>query len=229
MPNFIMIFSGLRQAIAFSMALIAYKFVREKKLLWFLLFALISFGFHHSAFIVFVFYPLYHISFKKKHLWFVIPAVLLVYVFNKPIFATVTAVLSSIFGSDYTAVAVDTGAYTMLVLYVLFAVFSYVLPDEKLVDEEFLGLRNFLLMAVVIQCFVPLNTLAMRMNYYFIVFIPVFIPKIIKYSKHSLSKVAWLSNIVISAFLLLYYLDKLYTSCSTGVSSLGTYPYKFFW
>ena len=156
-------------------------------------------------------------------------SILLVYIFNRPIFNTATAILNYIFGEDYSAVATDTGAYTMLILYILFAIFSYVIPDESLMNKETLGLRNFLLMAVVIQCFAPLHTLAMRMNYYFILFIPMLIPKIIKCSKQSLKQVAYLSNWVLSGYLLVYYLDKLYTSCTTGVSSLGTYPYRFFW
>jgi len=229
MPNFIMIFSGLRQAIAFSISIIAYKFVREKKILWFLVFALIAFGFHHSAFIVFVYYPLYHFTFKRKHLWFVIPAMILVYIYNRPIFTIATEILNSLFGEDYSAIADDTGAYTMLVLFILFAILAYVLPDESLMDEETLGLRNFLLMAVVIQCFVPLYALAMRMNYYFILFIPVLLSKIIKSCKSSFEQVGMLSHWVLSSYLLIYYLDKLYTSCSTGISSLGTYPYRFFW
>lgn len=229
MPNFIMIFSGLRQAIAFSFGIIAYKFVREKKILWFLIISLISVGFHHSAFILFIFYPLYHFKFKTKHLWFIIPAIVLVYIYNRPIFAAATAILNFFFGEDYSADITDTGAYTMLILYILFAIFSYVIPDESLMDEETLGLRNFLLMAVIIQCFVPLNSLAMRMNYYFILFIPVLIPKIIKCCKTSLKQVAALSNWVLTGYLFVYYLDKLYTGCTTGISSLGTYPYRFFW
>ena len=41
MPVFIMIFSGLRQSLAFSMGVIAYKYVRERKVWKFLLWALI--------------------------------------------------------------------------------------------------------------------------------------------------------------------------------------------
>jgi hypothetical protein len=117
----------------------------------------------------------------------------------------------------------------MLILFVLFAIVSYVLPDEELMDEETLGLRNFLLAAVVIQSFVPLHQLAMRMNYYFVLFIPVLIPKILKSCKASMSQAGYLSNWVFSIYFLVYYLDKLYTSCSTGISSLNTYPYRFFW
>ena len=171
MPTFIMIFSGLRQAIAFSVGTIAYKYVKEKKLLWFLFWTLIAVGFHHSAFIMFAFYPLYHITFRKKHLWFIVPSIVLLYVFNKQIFGAAIIVSTLLFGNDYSIEISNTGAYTMLILFVLFAIFSYIIPDESLMDKETLGLRNFLLAAVVLQCFVPLHPLAMRMNYYYIIFI----------------------------------------------------------
>ena len=229
MPVFIMIFSGLRQSIAFSVGIIAYKCVRDKKIWQFLLWALIAMGFHHSGFIVFTFYPLYHATFKRKHLLFVVPILLFLYAFNKQIFGMVTLVLTAIFGEDYSGEIVDTGAYAMLILFVLFVVISYVLPDENKMDKETLGLRNFLLMAVALQCFVPLNRLAMRLNYYFLIFIPVLIPKILKCCKPAFLQAGALSNWVLSGYFLVYYLDKLYTGCMTGISSLGTYPYVFFW
>lgn len=229
MPVFIMIFSGLRQAIAFSVGVIAYKYVRERRLWWFLIWALIAMGFHHSGFIVLTFYPIYYANFKKKHLWIIVPVIILLYIFNEQIFGTAVVLLTLVFGEDYSVQITDTGAYTMLILFALFAVASYVLPDENLMDEETMGLRNFLLVAVVMQGFVPLHQLAMRMNYYFILFIPVLIPKIIKSCKSSMCQVGYVSNWAISLYFLVYYLDKLYTSCATGISTLGTYPYRFFW
>lgn len=229
LPVFIMIFSGLRQAIAFSVGIIAYKYVREKKLFWFLVCALIALCFHHSGFILFALYPIYHANFKKKHLWFVIPIIALVYVFNEVIFETATEFLFLFFGEDYSAEITDTGAYTMLILFILFAILSYVLPDEEQMDKEMIGLRNILLAAVVLQCFVPLNQLAMRLNYYFVLFIPIFIPKLIKSCKSSFKQIGYISNWVFSIYFLIYYLDKLYTGCTTGISSLNTYPYVFFW
>ena len=229
MPTFMMAFSGLRQAIAFSIGVVAYKFVREKKVIPFILAALIAIGFHHSAFVVFLLYPLYHIAFKKKHLWFIVPSIALVFVFNKQIFGFLTRIAVSVFGDDYIAEAGKTDGYTMLILFVLLAVFSYVIPDESKMDKETLGLRNILLMAVLLQCFAPIHTLAMRMNYYFIIFIPHFIPKVIKCRKDSLSQIGYLASWVLTVFFLVYYLDKMVKGCQTGTGSLGIYPYVPYW
>ncbi|MBQ9780410.1 MAG: EpsG family protein [Clostridia bacterium] len=229
MSTFVMLFSGLRQVLAMAMGLVAYEFVRKKKFWWFLIFATVALGFHHSAFVVYLFYPLYHVSFKKKHLWFIVPGLLLVFIFNKPIFTWATSILNSVLGEKYAATIENTGAYTMLILFALFLVLAYVLPDEKKMDRETIGLRNFLIMAVILQCFAPVHTLAMRLNYYFVIFIPVLIPKILKNTKSNYKEVAWLASIVLTAFFTVYYLYTTYVSCKTGISSLNTYPYVPFW
>lgn len=229
MSTFVMLFSGLRQSIAIAMGLIAYEFVKRKKISLYILFAVIAWGFHHTAFMIFLYYPLYHITFKKKHLFFIVPSLLLVFVFNKPIFTSITNLLS-VFGNEKYSLSIsNTGAYTMLLLFVGFAVLSYAIPDEKALDKETLGLRNFMLLAVVLQCFAPIHMLAMRMNYYFIIFIPVLMPKILKHPKGiSNASVLFIKSALV-VFFVGYYLYTTYISCKTGVSALDTYPYIPFW
>jgi hypothetical protein len=84
-------------------------------------------------------------------------------------------------------------------------------------------------MALMLQCFAPVHVLAMRLNYYFIIFIPVLIPKILKYHKRSLKKLTIASQVVMIGFFVLYYLINTYESCKTGISDLNTYPYIPFW
>ena len=226
MSTFIMMFSGLRQAIAISIGFIAYRYVKKQKPILFIIFVLIAWGFHHSAFMLFFFYPLYHFSFKKKHLWFVVPIIICVFVFNKQVFMMVTNLIDS---DKYSSEISSTGAYTMIILFIVFAFFSYVIPDEKIMDKETLGLRNFLLLAVLLQCFSPIHTIAMRMNYYYIIFIPILIPQIITYAKVELKEIAYLAKVILVLFFVSYYLFNTYNSCQTGISALDTYPYVPFW
>ena len=69
----------------------------------------------------------------------------------------------------------------------------------------------------------------MRMNYYFIIFVPIIVPKIFKYSKDNIKDVAKLAKSVIVGFFVVYYLYTTYISCQTGESALNTYPYVPFW
>lgn len=229
MSVFIMIFSGLRQSLAISIGMIAYKYVKEKKPLRFLLFALIAWGFHHTGFMILLYYPLYHLRLQKNQLWFAIPFVATIFAFNKQIFGWLTDVASSVFGDRYDVEVQETGAYLMIILFVLFTIAAFFFPDEEKMDDETVGLRNFLLMTVLLQCFAPVHNLAMRMNYYFIVFVPITVPKVLKYSKDNIKDVAKIAKIVIVGFFVSYYLYTTYVSCKTGISTLGTYPYIPFW
>ena len=229
MSTFIMIFSGLRQSIAISLGIIAMKFVREKKLLKFLIIVLVAMGVHHTGFMILMLYPLYHVAFKRKHLIVIVPSFLVVFAFNKPIFTYVTSVLSMIFGDKYDTDISSTGAYTILILFVLFSTLCFIVPDESKMDRETLGLRNILLVATFLQCFAPVHTLSMRMNYYFIIFIPVAVSKVLQCAKKDSMDIAWAAKRVLVVFFMCYYLYTAYNSCQTGISTLDTYPYIPFW
>ena len=229
MSTFVMLFSGLRQAVAISFGLIAYEYVKQKRPWMFMLVALIALGFHHTAFVLFALYPIYHFKIKKNNLIFVIPVILFVFAFNGPIFSFATTILTSLFGERYDIVAESTGAYTMLIVFIVFAILAYILPDESKIDEETLGLRNYLLMAILFQCFASVHALAMRMNYYFIIFIPILMSKIFKNVKGNMKDVELVAKYGIILFFTAYYLYTTYVSCQTGQSVLNTYPYVPFW
>ena len=229
MSVFIMLFSGLRQSIAMSLGLIAYEFVRKKKPFMFLLAVLFAWGFHHTGFMLLFYYPLYHMKLTKNKQWFVIPIIATVFIFNRQIFGWATDLLFTIMGEKYDTEIRETGAYMMIILFALFAVAAYFFPDEEKMDDETRGLRNFLLMTVLLQCFAPVHNLAMRMNYYFIIFVPVVVPKILKYSKDNIKDVAKIARYVIVGFFVAYYLYTTYRYCQEGLSPLNTYPYVPFW
>ncbi len=229
MTTFAMYFSGIRQAIAMSMGMIAYKFVKEKKILWFVLACFAAMGFHHSAFMLFFMYPLYYMTLKKKHLWFIIPVIVVCFIFNVQVFTFLTNILA-VFSDEYDNIVItETGALTSFLMFIAFAVMSYVIPDEKKMDKETMGLRNFLLLSVVLQSFASVHILAMRMNYYFILFIPVLLAKIVEIPKKRFSQFAQAAKIGLTAFFTLYFLYTLYRAYTTGSSTLSTMPYVPFW
>lgn len=228
MSTFIMLFSGIRQSIAFSIGLLAFNFVRKKKVFLFLICVVIAMGFHQSAFILLIMYPLYYITFRKKHLFLIIPLIGTIYVFNQRVFGVLTSILS-VFSDEYLDTAVSaTGATTMLLLFSIFLVFAYLVPKEELINRDMMGLRNFLLLSVVIQCFAPVHNLVMRMNYYYILFIPVLIPKLIDSSSVKYRQSAKIAEIVMCIFFTLYYVVTIYNSMQTG-GALHTVPYVPFW
>lgn len=222
MSTFVMMFSGIRQMLAVGIGFIAYGFTRRHKFLPFVATVILSMTVHTSGFMLLVMYPVYHAKITKKWLYVVIPVLAVIFLFNRQVFS-----ILSVFLERYTrfeSIASSTGAYTMLILFAIFAVFAFLIPEESAMDEETIGLRNFLLLALVIQMFAPLHVLAMRMNYYYIIFIPLLMPRIVQYRSKRWNQVAIWGRHVMVVFFLCYFFVNAYRG-----GSLNVFPYHFFW
>ena len=217
---FTMYFSGIRQAVAMGFLVPAWYLAKNKKPIKFVLLSLLAMQFHQSAFIMLAIYPLYHAKITPRWLLVVVPLMAMVYLFNDTIFNF----LSIYLWDDY-GVAESTGSTTILLLLVMFAAYSFLMVDETKMDKDLFALRNMLLFSVVLQCFAPVHTLAMRMNYYYLVFVPLLIPKIANRSKRQLKIIATYAVIVMTVFFMFYYLIKAHI----GSDILRLYPYIPFW
>lgn len=227
MPTFVMMFSGIRQMLAIGIGFLAYECTRNKKLIAYILCVILAISFHTSAFMLVFMYPLYHAKITKKWLIAVVPTLVLVFVFNRQVFTTLGLLLARF--TEYDARMVQTGAFTMLLLFAAFVAFAFLIPDDNTLDAETIGLRNFLLLSVVLQMFAPLHTIAMRMNYYYIIFIPLLLPKVIEARSTRMEQIAIASRHVMVVFFLVYFLFGVYTGCQTDGGALNTYPYIPFW
>ncbi len=213
---FTIYFSGLRQILAMALVVPAWYYAKNKKLFRFALVVLIAVLFHHSGWVILFLYPLYHLSITKKWMLFLAPAALLVLILNKPIFRLVL-----LFTGENNYEISDTGAYTILILLVLFVVYSYVIPDESKLDQDIIAMRNILVLSVFIQCFAPVHTLVMRINYYFLLFLPVLIPKIARRSKYIWESISQISVVVMVIFFTFWFFHQAYT----GGDKLNVFPY----
>lgn len=223
MSTFVMAFSGVRQMLAIGIGFLAYECVRRKKLIPFILFVALAMTFHVSAFMLAFMYPLYHAKITRKWLIAIVPTLVFVFVFNTQIFTSLGLILARF--TEYDASVTQTGAFAMLFLFAVFAVFAFLIPEETSLDVETIGLRNFLLFSLVLQMFAPLHTIAMRMNYYYIIFIPLLLPKIVKARSNYCGQFAVVGRHVMVAFFLIYFFYNAYTSDS----NLHVFPYRFFW
>lgn len=202
-------FSAFRQVLAMTFMVPAYYFTRNKKLLLFLLMVLLAFNFHHSAIIMALLYPIYHLNLRfNTSLLIVVPFIVLVYFFREPIFSW----LSAFFGSMYTGTIKSTGAIMVFLLLAIFSVFCYIMPSGEFLDKDTVGLRNLLLLCTVLQIFAGINTLAMRLNYYYLIFVPILIPRIINSSRESNRKVSEIAYIVMVAFFTFWFFRQAYVS-----------------
>lgn len=219
---FIMLFSGLRQIIAMSLGFLAFEYTRKRKFLPFLTIVFIALLFHTSAFMLVFMYPLYHIKIRRENIIFIIPIMLMVYLFRQRIFSVLGVFLN--YFTDYDTTIIETGAYTTLILFCIIAVFCFVIPDESKIDQDTFGMRSFLLFSIVLQMFASLHSLAMRMNYYYIMFTPILVSRIIQCRGKTWYKVAIIARNVMVVFFIAYFLIN-----APEDNALDTFPYHFFW
>ena len=217
---YMMYFSGIRQAIAISLGIPAWYAARSKKLFRFAMFVFLAMQFHVSAFMLLLIYPLYHAKITKRWLWLVIPCIAMVFVFRTPIFN----VLITLLWTEYETTDA-TGAVTILILLIIFGLYSYILPEDEDLDRDTIALRNILLLSITIQIFAMLHPLSMRMNYYFLIFVPILIPKIANRSKKQFTQIARLSVIVMTVYFMYYFIN----SVIIDKDSLNIFPYIPFW
>lgn len=217
---FAMYFSGIRQSIAMSMGILAWYAAKNKKIWWFIVVVLLAVQFHTSAFILFLLYPLYYAKITKKWLWFVVPVMLILYIFRTPVFNY----LMQFLWDDYNTTA-ETGAFMIFLLLILFAVYSYVMVNDGELDQDTLAMRNILLLSVVMQMFAMLHPLSMRMNYYFLIFVPILIPRIATKCKKEFTSIGKLSVVI----MIVYFLYHFVMMMVTDNDPLNAYPYVPFW
>lgn len=222
LPMFAMLFSGLRQSMAMTFVPWVYECVRDKKKIKFIVLVWIATLFHKSAWLMLLFYPVYHANITRKALLWVAPALLLVFVFNDQLYMSIIAVANELYSERYGETTA-TGAYSMLFLFAIILIFSYFFLGNT--DEETTGQRNILVLSVGLQCFALVNTIAMRMNYYFLLILPLLLPKVIRRIPYKNKWFANMVEIVCCAYFLYYFMDK----ALSGQSAFGIYPYIPFW
>lgn len=228
MSTFIMVFSGIRQGLAMAAGMLAYQALVDNKLWRYFVWTIIAAFTHHTGFMLLFLLPLCKIRFRKRDLFWIIPCGLTVVVFNRQIFNVLSLLLGES-NEKYGALASSTGAFGSLFLFVLFAVFCYVIADETKMDGEAFALRNILTFAAILQSFALASSLAMRMNYYFILLIPIAIGNSLESAREQYGQVAKVGEAAICVFFTLLFVYGTYQSYVTGISTLDTIPYIPFW
>ena len=217
---FSMFFSGLRQSIAIGIGAICYFFCKEKNPIGFLIMVFAAYLFHQSSVILLFMYPLMHVRITKK--W-TIPLAALVafcFVYRAQIFGAMLSV-NDRYENLYTISR--TGSYTYLLLLLMLTVYSFVMLKDTEFDS--FGLRNILVFTLILQSFASVNSVAMRLNYYYLIFIPLLIPKVVDSARTELRQIAAVSTAVFVCFFFFWFFKEAYT----GADILQVFPYAPFW
>lgn len=220
---FVMYFSGLRQAMAMSFMVPAYYYCKDRKILKYLAVVLIAFLTHNSGLVLLLMYPMYHIKFDNKYyLLLLLPIFAVLYVYKMPIFVSVFNIIGGRYFSEYSSGIKETGAVAVLLLLIALLIYVFVISDNSKIDRNAIGLRNILIMCAVIQIFAGVHTVTMRLNYYYLLLVPIIISKFIDVSKRNLKQIINVSIFCMVSFFLVYFFYNGYTDEDT----LHVFPYK---
>lgn len=219
---FVMFYSGLRQSLAILLVVPAYYFTIQKRLIPFILTAILAKYIHNSAIMLFLLYPVFHIPLRSKHFLLVMITVALFFLLKVPLFNYIVPFLSEKYS---TGVVAETGAYSVWLLFLLLLLYSFLVLDDSKMNSESLGLRNILVLLTLVQGFAPINALAMRMNYYFILLLPIIIPKLMLYPKAGYEIIVQYSRWMMVVFFTFYF----FYTIHSGSVGLGAFPYVAFW
>lgn len=225
LPCFLMAFSGLRQAIAISIGVLAYMSLEKKNYVLSVALILLAVSFHISAFVLVLIYPAFFFKIKAKHLLFLVPVIIAIYIWRVPLILFVIQMLPSHYIEFYGEIQ-QTGAVGMMILFLIFSVFAFVVLDEKAMSKRDYFMRNVLLIATVFQFFVPIHGLVQRASYYFFIFVPISILSVVQAPKKHLKNISDVAVLVMGCFFALYFFYNAYFSTD---NLLDVFPYKFFW
>lgn len=222
---FVFYFSGLRQIMAMTLGIPAYYLAKKKKIKLFLIVVALAWALHQSALILLSLYVILNVRVTKKWMLGIGPAILAVFLLRNKLFGILLYFMGESYFGKYSGQSNGSGGYSMLILFVIFLIYSFVIPNEDELDMDVIGLRNILIVIVGIQCFASVHPIAMRINYYFLIFIPILIPKLVTRCKENLKWLADLSVVVMTLFFTFWF----FYFGLTDADILQVFPYVPFW
>ncbi len=219
LPVFLMLFSGLRQAIAIGLTVLAFQCVRNKKLILFILVVLLASLFHKSAICFLVAYPLYYIRLPEKVLIASFFALIPIWLFSPYIFKFLTWLVRSDVEPD------NNGAVNLFFIFVAIYGFCICLGNSK--NKLTNGTRNLFFVACAIQALAGQYSLVIRVGYYFMIYLMLLLPEVLADMEEGKALNATLRRLARMGITAAFILCGIYMIMTTYWAE--AYPYTFFW
>lgn len=225
-------FSGLRQALAFSITFYAFRFVVERRLLYFILAVLIATSIHKSAIVYFFVWPLWNIKLSRRNSIIMIILLILAIPFYNTLFSFIVPIL---FGEKYLKYMNNGSAINLTLLYILLFLLSFIFRKSHLTGinnnlhnasqkkdnhiYNFIKWMIFLTVACQSLGIIGGDSIT-RIAYYFSIYLTLYIPSLISKLSHNKKLILTIMfTILLVAF---FYYD-------TSKEYFQVMPYYFFW
>lgn len=205
-------FSGLRQAIAFALTFYSFRYIKQQKLLKYILIILCATLFHKSALIFFPAYFLKNIKITKAKIYFLVLVDVFIYLFKVQIFNFV----NRFFYDEYSLSVSDSYTWMIMCLFVLCFCFLFY---KKVVKENNSVLFNLVIIGTTIMLLSPIASNILRVANYYFMFIILLVPEVIAHIRTGKNRFYVGTIVVIFSILLYVYL--------LSVDSYHIVPYAF--
>ncbi len=203
--------TGLRQALAMVLCLLAVDFVKDKKPIRFIFLVVLAYFFHKSALVFLLIYPLCAI---KKYDWAIFVYVILAAVFVLG-FTAFQDLFNQLLGYEYGVEETGNGGIFMLFIFVIFAFCFFMTYDKKGEKKTENVILHLSFLTVIFWLLRLVSRTAERISYYYIFGLYIYFSQAIKYDKDRLS--SFLKWLLILACLVLF----IYRNIGTN--------YQFIW
>lgn len=215
-------FQMLRHAIAVSILLCGYKFLKERKAILFIMIVLLASCFHNSALIFMIAYPISYLKIDWKQ-WVVLTAtVIIVYCARDTVLSIIgTVILNEERYQNY--MSGNTGmAFTGAIIQLLIYVLCFIMSLGKRSNDMTMYL-NISVVSIAFMFCVSIIGEFHRISMFFGMYNTIMLPKVIHitpYLKDNRNK--FLLNMAICVVFIFYFFF-------AGVGNAGLQDYKFFW
>lgn len=209
-------FTGVRQCLAISICLFSFRFIKNRKFIWFVILMLIAFCFHKSSILFIAAYFIYtrKLSFSNFFIYF---AFLLFSIAN---LSVIQEWFNEQLEYNYEIEDVGGGTIYLLVLVVIMVFVIFFAVYNKQLTRKYNGLINIGIIAVVFWVLRLFTRVAERPSYYFLPFIFAAFAYSLSNLKSSKEKVNTRLVVILVALVLFTY------RFMTNFSSL--IPYRFY-
>lgn len=198
MGTYAFVETGLRQTLAMMICLWAFDFLKDKKIIRFILLVVLAFLFHQSALIFILMLPL---SLIRRTDWIIVTHVIMAFVFFVG-FGAFQELFNQLLGYDYNIEETGNGGIFFMLVLVLFA-FSLFMMYNK--DPKAKGQSLILqlsLMTVIFWLLRLISRTAERISYYYIFGLYVYFSQSLLYYKDKLSN--FIKVLLIAACFILF-------------------------
>lgn len=208
--------TGLRQSLALAIILFSFNFIKQRRLIPFLIFVILASTIHLSAL---VFIPAYFLGYKRITKSYVVIATVLIplsFILKGPIFSF----LSKLSGYGYNPFA-NEGPYLLVGLMIIVLLAGFIQREDVLArDTDNIIFYNMSIISIMLGMLTFVNPSALRAAYYYHIYLILFIPEIVMSVRDKrLRNILYAIGLVGIVFLEIRELN----------SNPSLVPYMFFW